>query len=563
MSEIIQKQKGKFAKTFSSLKTLTMMQLKEKMDFSRIRTGKQKLFHGIYFLLEFVAVTAICYLLLYAAKLLALFSLVGDIPVSVMAIVFGGMTLLSIIFTMLGLVKALYLSRDNLVLLTFPVKPALVFLSKLLVYYVYEIRKNFLFLIPLFFAFGIIKGLSFGYFIWVLFLFLFVSLIPVLVGAILSIPALFVYQLCKKIRLLQYVLMIGGLAAATWGVISLVSIIPENIDLVATWGTTFWEIQDFLAKFESSFALLVAFTELIVGKSVGLTNVLLSWTTVLRLLILIVAVAVLIALCFALSQPLFYKMASKPFEYRKRIFKKGKPNRKAPVFLSALKKECIIGMRDNSILATFIQTVLILPIGLELLNRLYSAMDMRFLGEQLAIAFNFMIMLLLLLSANIRIASAYSRDGSTAYLNKVQPSTYGKLLFSKLVINLVVGLLGVIVTTCVFARHGYLSVLNNVLFGVTGYLLFVCHLFWSAELDIMNPQYSQYATFADQANNPNENKSTLLCFVMAVLVAGIALLLSLENVAVAWIKVTAIALVVCALKIGSYFLKIKVFYKEK
>ena len=563
MSEKTKKEFGGFRQTLSSLKTLTAMQLKEKMDRSKSKSFAKRFFPIIYFILGFVAVTAICFLLFKAANILSIFSLVGDIPVSVMAIVFGSMTLLSIVFTIFGLVKSLYLSRDNLVLLTFPVKPSIVFLSKLLVYYIYELRKNFLFLIPFFVAYGLVKSLAVFYFVWVLVLFLFVSLLPVLIAAILSIPALFICQLCRKLRILQYILVLAGIALVAWGVMAAINIIPDNIDLVATWGTTYWKIQDFLAAFEDKFGIVVKFTQLIIGKRVGMSNVLFTKQTLPHLLILIGVLAALVGLCFALSQPLFYKMASKPFEYRKRVFDKSKPNRKTPVFLSALKKEWIVGLRDNSILSLFVQTVVVLPIALELLNKLYSAMDTRFFGQQLAIAFNLLIVLLFMLSGSIRIASAYSKDGSTAYLNKVQPSTYGKLLFAKLVIPLLVGFVGVAVTTYVFAGHSGLSTRNNILFGATVYLFYATHLLWSAEMDLMNPQYAQYATFANQANNPNEGKSTILCFVLSFLVAGVTLLLSLESVSSAWIKVSLIGLAFCAFKVWSYFIKIKVFYKEK
>lgn len=563
MSENNQEKIGGIKQALSALKTLTVMQLKEKMDRSGSKSFRARLFQIVYFVLGFVAVAAICFLLLHLASSLTLFSLVGDIPVSVMAIVFGAMTLLSIVFTVFGLVKSLYLSRDNLVLLTFPVKPSIVFLSKLLVYYIYELRKNFLFLIPLFFAYGLVKSLAISFYVWVLFLFLFVSILPVLIAAILSIPALFVYQLCRKVRILQYILIMAAVLGGAWLVFMMISAIPDNIDLVASWGTTYWKIQDFLTGFEEKFAIVLAFTQLILGKRVGVVELLFTPQTIPHFLILLAIIIVLIALCFLLSQPLFYKMASTPFEYRKRNFEKGKPNRKTPVFLSALKKEWIAGLRDNSILSIFVQTVVLLPLAIELLNKLYSAMDTRFFGTQLGIASNLLIVLLFMLSSSIRIASAYSRDGATAYLNKVQPTTYGKLLFSKLVIPLLVGALGIIVTTYVFSRHSGLGTQSNVLFGCTAYLFFVTHLFWSAEMDIMNPQYTQYATFAEQSNNPNENKSTLLCFILAFLAAGVELLLALEGVNVAWIKVSLIALALCALKIWTYFIKIKVFYKEK
>lgn len=547
----------------STLKTLTSMQLKEKMDLSFLRTTKKRIFHAVYFLLEFVGVGAICYLLFFACGTLRIFSINGDVPVSVIAIVFGFMMLLSVLFTTFGLVKSLYLSRDNLVLLTFPAKPSLIFLSKLCVYYVYEIRKNFLFLIPFFFAYGIFKLLPFWYYFWVLLLFLFISVVPVLLGALLSMPSLFIYQLCRKVRALQYVLTVVALALGAWGVLALISLIPENIDILASWGTIYWDIQDFLTGFEEGFVIVMGFTELIVGRSVGLTNVVFTRNTGTSFLILLGVIVAAIVLCFLLSQPLFYNMASKPFEYKKKVFDKEKPNKKTPVFLSAIRKECIVALRDNTILSLVVQLVVIMPISIELLNRLYAAMSTRVLGMQLSVAFNLLIVLLFLTSANVRIASAYSRDGSTAYLNKVQPSTFGKLLSSKLFINLVIGAAGVILTSAVFANYSGLSWWENILFALTAYAVYVCHLFWSAEMDIMNPQYTQYATFAEQSNNPNENKSTLLCFFLAFLMAIVLLLLSFEGMAVAWIKITAISLVLCAVKICTYFLKIKVFYKEK
>ena len=553
----------RFKRALSTLKTLTMMQLKEKMNLGFLRSVKGTIFQVVYFLLQFLVVGAICYGLLYACKILSIFSMVGDIPVSVTAIVFGSMMALSIVFTTIELVKSLYLSRDNLVLLTFPAKPSLIFLSKLCVYYVYELRKNFLFLIPFFFAYGILKWLPVWYFFWVIFLFVFVSLLPVLFGALLSMPSLFIYQLCRRVKILQYVLIAIGVALGTWLIITLLSLIPENIDLLASWGTIYWDMQDFLQNFSKTFVLVMGLTELIVGRSIGLTNIVFTHNTGTSLLLLWGVIIVSCALCFFLSQPLFYSMASKPFEYRKRLFDKPKPNTKTPIMFSAIKKECMVSMRDNTVISLIFQLIAFMPITIAFLNELYEAMSTRALGMQLSIMFNLLLSLLYLTGANVHIASAYSRDGSTAYLNKVQPFSYGKLLASKLFVNLVIGVIGIAVTTTVFSMYSTLTWWENLCFGLTCLFVYVGHLFWSGEMDIMNPQYEQYATFAEQSNNPNENKSMILCFVLALLVSVLLMLLSMEGLALAWIKVTLGCAVMCAVKIYTYFIKIKVFYKEK
>ena len=82
-------------------------------------------------------------------------------------------------------------------------------------------------------------------------------------------------------------------------------------------------------------------------------------------------------------------------------------------------------------------------------------------------------------------------------------------------------------------------------------------------MDLMNPQYEQYATFSEQSNNPNENAASILTFLLAIIFAFVALFLSLEGVDGAWIKVTSLLFVIAAFRIFSFFVKIKVFYKEK
>ncbi len=551
-----------FRESFFILKTLTMMQLKEKIDLSYVGNFRKTLFKIIYFLLEFAAVTAVCFLLFYFAKLFGVFSLVNDVPVSVVTVVFTFMFLLSVGSSTISLVKALYFSRDNLVLLTFPARPSLIFLSKIAVFYLYELRKNVLFLIPFFFAYGISKGISFFYYPWVLFLFLFVSLLPVLISALLSIPALFVTILLRKVKPLQYALSLAGAGILVFAVLKLIAKIPENIDLVATWGTTYWKIQDFLNGFTKVCAPFHALTQLIVGRTVGLTQKLFSLRTLVYFAALAGIIVVAVAACLLLSGPLFYKMASKPFEYTKKLHPEKLANKQRGAFRSAVRKEIAIGFRDNSLLSLFAVTVIVQPVAVILLNKLYSAMNTRYLGTQMTVGFNVLVMLLISLSANISMASVYSRDGSAGYLNKVQPTDYAPLLLAKLVGNLAVTGLGTAVTVIAYSRFTSFGGVNVLVF-VTLSALAVFHIFESAEMDIMNPQTEIYATFSEQSNNPNENKSALLAFVIAAIAAVAVIFLSMEGPLGAWIKLAIFSVALAAVKILSFALKTKVFYKER
>ncbi|MBO5930929.1 MAG: hypothetical protein J6Q70_01680 [Clostridia bacterium] len=559
--------KGEFAETarenWRALVTLVKMQLKEKMDMGYLRSKRKLIFKTVWLFVEFAAITAVITVLFHFVKLLGLFSLVHDIPVSVISLAFGIMLLLSLVTDTLGLVKSLYFSRDNTVLLTFPATPSLVFFSKLATYYVYELRKSFMFTIPMFIAYGIVKGYSLIYYPWLILMFLLISSIPVLVAALLSIPAMFGYIFLGRVKVLQYIVYTALGGAAVLAVWWLIGMVPEDINFIESWGNTYWEIQAFLNAYTEKFAPIYAFTELIVGRTVGLSSMIFHSGTLPSLLVLIAVGVAMLLLCFLCSKPLFYRMASTPFEFKKRDKIKAKANRKNPPFLSAIKKEFVIGLRSNAFIKLGGVLIILMPMAIYLLNKLYSAMNTRFLGTQMTICFNIIVILLMMMMTNIDLASVYSRDGSSSYLNKVQPAPYVTLLFSKLVFHMIIALIGCVVTVNIFAIESSISQTNAWMIGIMIYCVYIAHLFSSAEKDIMNPQYEQYATFNEQANNPNETASGVGAIIVAVVVFVLALFFSSRNDPAAWIKLAIVAAILAGYKVFTYVSKIKAFYKEK
>ncbi len=558
----LEKLRESFAESYRALAVLVKMQLKEKMDLSYFRSRKALIFKLVWLLIEFAAITAVIAVVFYFVKVLGLFSLVNDIPVSVISLVFAIMLLFSVVTDTVGLMKSLYFSKDNTVILTLPATPSLVFFSKLATYYVYELRKSFMFTIPMFIAYGIIKGYGLYYYPWLLLMFTLISTVPVLVAALLSIPSMYIYVFLNRVKALQYILYTAAAAVVVGGVWILIGLIPKNINFVETWGETYWQIQSFLKSYTEAFSPIYKFTELIVGKSVGITTSVFHSETVTSLLVLLAVVLLTLLLCFAFSKPLFCKMAATPFEFKKKNAIKEKRNSVHSPFISALRKEWISGIRSNSFIKLFGILAVIMPTAIYLLNKLYSAMSTRFIGTQMTICFNVMIMLLILLMTNIDIASVYSREGRGAYLNKVQPTPYATLLFSKLFFHMLIGLVGVVATTLVFASFKALPAFDTVMLGITVYAVFAAHMFSSAESDIMNPQHEQYATFNEQANNPNESGSAILAVILSAVVFIVALFLSSSSTEGVWIKLAVVSCAAAALKAFTYLSKIKAFYKE-
>ena len=552
-----------FRSKMKTLFTLVKMQLKEKMDMSALRSKKKFFFKLIWLIVEFVLITLIFYFLFYFVQLLGLFSLSRNIPVSVISILFAVMLFFSVITDTVGLMKSLYFSKDNTVLLTFPATPSLIFFSKLVTYYVYELKKTVMFLIPMFIGFGIVKGYGLYYYPWLLLMFILVSTVPVLISALLSIPAMFVYVFLNRVKVLQYILYALAGVGGFLGLWFILGIIPKDINFIETWGDTYWEVQAFLKSYTENFAPIYKFTELIVGKSVGFNNVVFHSETVKSLLIVAAVDIAALVLCFLVSKPLFCRMAATPFEFKKKNSIKEKQNKIASPFRSALRKEWISGLRSNSLLKLVGILVVIMPMAIYLLSSLYASMKLSTFGKQMTVAFTMMIMLLILLMTNIDIASTYSRDGASSYLNKVQPAPYALLLFSKLFFPIVIAFVGTLLTTVIFMGFTHLKPLDAILVGVSVFAVYVFHIFSAAESDIMNPQYKRYATFNDQASNPNESKAALLAVILSIVVAIAALLLSGERGKGVWTKISIVTIALAAFKVITYLAKIKAFYKEK
>ena len=547
-----------------NLKVLVAMQLKEKLNLKGNKFSKKStLFKTIFSILKFALIVALCYAVLFICNYINLFSLVKFIPSSVIAIVFSVMLLLQTLSVTWQLTKSLYFSKDNPILLVLPCKSTQIYLSKIIVFYTYELIKNFSFMIPLFTAYGIICKLPLLYYPWMLFCFIFIAMLPIMIGTILSIPTMWFYNFFRQYKRIQITSLVVLIGLVTYAIISIVRIIPSNIDLVATWGTTYWKIQDILNKFTISFEPLYKLVTMMVGKRIDLNNVLFTKETPIALLQLIALLVVLFGLGYVTSKPLFYKMASKSFEYS-RNHKKEKENKKLNKTVSILKTEFLLDLRNSDRVVTNVTLMVSMPVLIFILNKIFAAMDTRLLGNNLTVTFNILIILLISLSSNCYAASVYSKQGKSSYLTKVQPSNVRPLLMAKLVFNSIFMVASFIATLIVLIDFSSLNATNAIYMILGCIFIYFAHLFFSAELDIMNPKVDLYSTISETGSNPNETKSTLIAFLVSFLAFGALLFLLIENSgAITYIKVMLIGLAFMLFRLYMLLSKIKLYYREK
>jgi len=362
---------------------------------------------------------------------------------------------------------------------------------------------------------------------------------------------------------LQYPVVAVCVAGIVLALLSVISIIPANFDLLGTWGTTFWEIQDFIIEFCSSFKPFVWVATFIVGERYGIRNKFFTKTQLFTGAGLVAGIVVVMIVTFLIVRPIYFKMASVPFEFKKIKVNKIFANQKKSPVRAIVKKDGKMLLRDSEKLFSLVAIAIALPISILLLNKIYAAMDTGLTGMQMAVAFNVLLILLVALSSNARLAHIYSEEGASSYLNKTSPQTYLKLLFSKLIINMVTITISILATVIILAQFQAYTFWQGLQVFILLELIYLSHLLMSAELDIMNPQTEQYQTTGGHTNNPNETKATIIGFLMSALFAFLTYFFIAENRTVVWIKLIVFAGILFAIRVWFYVNKIKIYYKEK
>ena len=545
-----------------NLKTLVMMQLKDKMDLSFVRSKRSLMFKIAAIVGQVALSGGGFFAFFYLASLLKLFSFSGSVPSSLVTAIFTLVFVLAVITCTMGLTNTLYLTSDNRVLLTFPVQPNLVFLSKFVMYFIFELKKNALLLLPMYVAYGIVCHAVWYFYPWLIVCYFIVSLLPVAIGAVLSIPALYASGFIRNHKWLQaiIVVIIAGLVA--WGLITLIDLMPENMNIAGRWGTISLTIQNWLDTFAGWVATLNIINLMIMGGTAEIRSHLFTMNTLWGLLITLGTIAVCTTVTYFLARPLFFKMASRQFEFeashKKAHDTKVHSNKLAP-FVYEFKRS----VRSSRFVLRLIISLLILPIAVFFLNKTYAAMNTRLSGQYMTMAFSLLVSLLIVTSANVRYASVYSVDGAARPIAKTQPIVPQISLVSRLIPRALVILVSSIAAVCFWQSVAGLTTVEATMLAFTVIFVGWAHLMWSAEMDIMNPQHEQYATLGNVIDNPNERNSTIMAFLISALLAFWLYFICNEGRQLATIKVAIVALVFLAVRTYLYFTRIRLYYAEK
>ena len=557
------------------MKPLVLFQLSDKLDFLWMKSKKDAIRKVVFSVLKFTVIVGAISLILW------LFSFLGIINSSEMVDLYVMFFTLIMVILLLSdthhLMKSLYYAEDNKLLVTFPVTSTMLFFSKILDFFIFDFIKNLGLLIPVSFGFaigGIILGqIQVVTLFWLLIPLIIASAIIVLVASLLSVPYLFIYRLFKLAPVLELISLLIVTTLIIIGVVNVINLIPDDIDLIMQWPAMRNTAQNFISDLCEKVLPFTFVVRMMFGKhGAGYLGYRLLGSCFVDFALLIGVFAVLILLCYLAIKPFFFYMMTKSFEFEKNVIDEPKPNKKREKYLTFINKELILSIRDIDISGSFLLIYILAPILLFFINNVYSAIATNLDGEMMIFGFNMLLMLLPYLASNSVIATIYSREGRAAYMKKTKPISLIFPLSSKVFAYVVCSLISIIACGFVFGKYAAktdLEVACTVLLTISVYLMQLGHMFYSATLDIMNPQNESYATTGSSENNQNENRSTIVAFIASIVFAFLGYLFMVEChredgfYLIAFIKLFIIALGVAASSFYLFVMKIRAYYYEK
>ena len=499
---------------FKKLKILTLLQLSDKLKIKKNLTFPQKLGQFGKTILAMVVSFGIFCALFYVIFNLMSFQASENLLILVLLI----MQVLSIISSTTSLTDLLYLSKDNQMLMTYPVKHIYVYISKLLVSYILELKKSLMFTFPLFMAYGtLVKGVMTGNFvISLVFYSVFLPLFPVLLGAIFSIPVVFFGKLLKKVNWIKGLLTLLVFIGLGFLTGFLVNVLPDPIRIVALY-------NKFIKAFEAIVGSVnkFSFYNMFIGRALYGNKPFLNNLYAFLVLLGIGVIAI------GSSLPLFFKLASSASENSIDKKHSSKNIVHKSTFFTFMRKELLLSIRNVSDFASNYLFLFILPFILIFMASIFVRIDRNPLGYSMSYAFIGLIALVLLSASNTASATAISSEGSEFALLKTAPGKTSNIIWAKILINAILAFISLTISFILLSIFlgekidlGYLwTVYIAVLLVDLGLIL------WSIQLDILNPHMKEYATTQNRGDIKNFSTSIIIGVIASVIFSALMIVL--------------------------------------
>lgn len=425
--------------------------------------------------------------------------------------------LVNVFFGFKSMLGTVYMTNDSDMLLALPVKPIVIFFSKLAVCYIVEFFSTVLLLLVTLLPLGIGLSAGIGYFLALIFGAFLIPLISLLAVSILSIPLLLVSNLFRNrgaLGTVVYVLLFGAIMGVYFWFVTRVTDFGDGTEIAVS-------LEQILVSLESTARYLFPNVWLSAAFSATTFE---DW--IVNFLLFLLCALVLLVLAGLLSNRVFLSNMRKSQETgaknKKGSYKFVGGNKITSLFVADFKNI----MRNSSLGFTCLSQVIMVPLFVAIYC--LGIGDVSNAGKEgltdMLASICKVTLLLMGLMTGITASCSVSREGENFYLIKTLPITAKQFAAAKLLIvsifNVVAFAIAVVIEALIL-KNGFLDSLLEflmVLFASLG----VASL--QVLIDMKNPRLKWTSVQQGLKNNPSSLWGLLIGFVTGTILSVIVVL---------------------------------------
>ena len=263
--------------------------------------------------------------------------------------------------------------------------------------------------------------------------------------------------------------------------------------------------------------------------------------------------------------PLYFSLASSSGEHSvQKEYSKVNVASKS-TFMTFVKKEWLLSIRNFGDFLNNYIFLFAMPYVLFIMVGFYTAIDLNSLGIYMTVTFSGFVALLMCCASNTASALAITKEGSEFVLLKTVPADSSNMAWAKIFFNLIYSTVMIIISFalviifCPMFDEGangmpWPWLINNDwlwLMMIAVIFMNAGLVFWSFQIDIMNPKLREYASSGDTSGMNNASKSILIGLIISVVYTVLVLLFLLDtpNMVLNWSIIMGLSIIFCGARL--------------
>lgn len=386
--------------------------------------------------------------------------------------------LILVVFGISSVIKNLFRSGDNELLMRFPVSAVAVFASKISIFVLYQVIFTLIVELPVFIIFGVTTSQSWSYYALLPVVLIFCIVLPLAISNLLAIP---VMQLSARTKNMFILSLLVSVIMVAVGFAIYMSVIQGVVDYMKEEAMSFFSRKTMGKVSEASRYIYPSnwFAYMLIGR----------WRLGASLLSFAV-VAIFAGGALILNKRWYLNTILRDIEGSGATFTKVTKNKVRSPAWATFCREYLEIFRSSNYSFQYLCMAVAAPVMVYYCNKLASSMGKNTIGSVIVPALALMVMLIFCAIILSFAASSVSREGENFYLTKIAPLSYRTQVLIKIALYMSVSTLSLLVTALLIWATGQVEVKHAFSAAGISFLVSVAVTCFAVRLDTKRPQFA-------------------------------------------------------------------------